>query len=177
MDELGRELLRLLAARFESARTTAEQAVAQLDDEQLHWRPDPEANSVAVLLHHLAGSMRSRWRDFLTSDGEKADRDRDREFETPPGTRAELLRRWDEAWALQRAELARVTPADLLATVHTRSQPQPAVDAILRQLAHVNQHVGQIVYLAKHLRGPAWRTLTIARGRSREYNEKLGHHI
>lgn len=176
MDEIGREFLRDSAARFEQWKAAAEKAVAPLEDDQLHWRPDPESNSIAVLLWHLGGNLRSRWRDFLVSDGEKPDRNRDSEFEVgPETTRAEILEWWNGAWEIQRASLARVQPGDLLRTVTTRSQPESVVEAIHRQLCHLATHVGQIVYVAKHLRGADWHTLSIERGKSREYNEQLGH--
>jgi len=177
MDALGEEFLRAAAARFEQWKTVAEKAIDQLDDEQLHWSPDPESNSAAILLQHIAGNLRSRWRDFLHSDGEKPDRDRDSEFVPHGLTRAQLLERWNAAWDIQRGELARLTPDDLLKTIHTRSRPELVVDAILRQLMHLANHVGQIVYTAKQARGPAWRTLSIERGKSREFNESLGHRV
>lgn len=178
MDEVGREFLRDAVARFEQWKTAAEKAVAQLDDEQLHWKPDPESNSIAVLLWHLGGNLRSRWRDFLASDGEKPDRDRDSEFEVGPERgRAEIMDWWTAGWEIQRASLARVRPEDLLRTVTTRSQPETVIEAIHRQLGHLASHVGQIVYVAKHLQGSDWRTLSIERGKSREYNEKLGHRV
>ncbi len=177
MDAIGQEFLRAAAARFEQWKATAEKAIEQLDDEQLHWAPDAESNSAAVLLQHLAGNLRSRWRDFLTSDGEKPDRNRDSEFVEQKLTREQLMDRWNAAWDIQRGELARLTPDDLLKTSYTRSRPEVVVDAILRQLAHLANHVGQIVYVAKQARGPAWRTLSIARGKSREFNESLGHRV
>ena len=178
MDEIGRELLRDAAARFEQWKATAEKAVAQLTDAELHWKPDAESNSVAILLWHLGGNLRSRWRDFLSTDGEKPDRNRDTEFEVGPDrTRTAIMAVWDEGWAVQRAAFAALTPADLLRTVTNRSQPETVVEAVHRQLCHLAGHVGQIVYVAKALRGPSWQTLSIARGQSREYNERLGHRV
>ncbi len=174
MDAIGQEFLNAANARLEQWKVTVEKAVAQLETGQLHWRPDPQSNSIAVLLRHLSGNMRSRWRDFLTTDGEKPDRDRDAEFEVGPSTsREELMRGWQEGWALLRAEMAKLTPDDLLKTTYVRGQPHTALDAILRQLAHIATHAGQIVYIAKHVQGPAWRTLSIERGKSREYNDSL----
>ena len=178
MDEIGRELLRDAGARFEQWKGAAEKAAARLTDDELHWKPEPESNSVAVLLWHIGGNLRSRWRDFLTSDGEKPDRDRDSEFEVGPDrTRAEIMAVWDDGWRIQRESLARVTPADLLRTVTTRSKPETVIEAIHRQLGHLASHVGQIVYIAKAIRGPEWETLSIARGKSREFNEQLGHRV
>ena len=177
MDPIGQEFLDAVEARFQQWKVTVEKAIAPLNKDQLHWRPDPESNSIAVLVRHLSGNMVSRWRDFLTTDGEKPDRDRDAEFEVGPDTpREELMRRWEEGWALLRAELARLTPDDLLKTTYVRSRPHSVLDAILRQLAHLATHAGLIVYVAKHVQGPAWRTLSIERGKSREFNESLGHH-
>ncbi len=178
MDEIGREFLRDVAARFEQWKATAEKAAAQLGDDQLHWKPEPGSNSVAVLLWHIGGNLRSRWRDFLSTDGEKPDRNRDTEFEVGPDrTRAEIMALWTEGWEIQRANLAAVTPADLLRTVTNRSQPETVIEAMHRQLCHLASHVGQIVYIAKAVRGPEWQTLSIPRGKSREYNEKLGHRV
>ncbi len=178
MDDVAREYLRDVTARFAQWKQSAEKAVARLDDEQLHWKPDPESNSVAILLWHIAGNLRSRWRDFGRSDGEKPDRDRDSEFEIGPATsRDEIMTWWDGAWELQQAELARVRPEDLLRTVTTRSKPESVIEAIDRQLCHLASHVGQVVYIAKHVSGERWQTLSIERGKSRGFNEKLGHRI
>ncbi len=177
MDAIGETFLRAAEARFEQWKTMAEKAVAQLDEQQLHWAPDPESNSAAVLLQHIAGNLRSRWREFLSSDGEKPDRDRDSEFLEHGLARAQLMERWQAAWDIQREEVARLTSEDLLRTTYTRSQPEVVIDAILRQLAHLANHVGQIVYEAKQARGQAWQTLSIARGTSREFNESLGHRV
>lgn len=178
MDEVSREFLRDAAGRFRQWKETAEKAVAQLDDEQLHWKPDPESNSVAILLWHIAGNLRSRWRDFLVADGEKPDRNRDTEFEIgAEKSRAEIMAWWDAAWDIQQAELAKLGPDDLLRTVHTRSRPEGVIEAIHRQMCHLANHVGQIVYIAKHVQGEHWKTLSIERGKSREFNEKLGHFV
>jgi len=175
MDEIGREFLRDAAVRFEQWKTTAEKAVAQLSDDDLHWKPEPDSNSIAVLLWHIAGNLRSRWRDFLVADGEKPDRDRDSEFEVGPDkSRAQIMAWWDDAWQIQRAALAALTPADLLRTVTTRGKPETVIEASHRQLCHLANHVGQIVYIAKAVRGPAWQTLSIARGQSREFNQGRG---
>ena len=176
--DIGRLFLEDAAARFRQWKEYAEKAVAQLEDQDLYWTPDPESNSVAVLIWHIAGNLRSRWRDFLTSDGEKPDRDRDSEFEVgSEKSRAQIMAFWDDAWRIQQEEYARVSPADLPRTVTVRSRPETVLSSIDRQLCHLANHVGQIMYVAKAVRGPAWRTLSIARGQSRQFNESLGHRV
>jgi len=152
----------------------AEQALAQTDDEAFFTPLDAESNSVAILVKHLAGNMRSRWRDFLDSDGEKPDRDRDREFEiAPEDTRDVLRERWESGWRLLFETLASLDAGDLVRTVRVRGESMLVERAILRQLDHYAYHVGQIVLLAKHSRGSAWRTLTIPRGGSEAFNARM----
>lgn len=150
-----------------------ESAMAQLKDREFFFTLDPEANSVAVLVKHLAGNMRSRFTDFLTSDGEKPDRFRDREFEvTSATTRAEVMQWWEEGWACVFGAIDPLTPADVTRTVTIRGEPHTVLQAINRQIAHYAQHIGQIVMLAKHLRSSEWKTLSIPRGKSEEFNKK-----
>ena len=147
-----------------------ESAMAQLSDEDLFVTLDPESNSVAILVKHLAGNMRSRFTDFLTTDGEKPDRFRDREFEmTAATTRAEVMRWWDEGWACVLGAIDPLKPEDVMRTVPIRGEPHTVLQAINRQIAHYAQHIGQIVFLAKHLRSSEWKTLTIPRGKSEEF--------
>jgi hypothetical protein len=147
-----------------------EAAMSQLRDEDFFVTIDPGANSVAVLVKHLAGNMRSRFTDFLTSDGEKPDRFRDHEFElTAATTRADVMQWWDEGWACVFAAIGPLQPEDVMRTVTIRNEPHTALQAINRQIAHYAQHIGQIVFLAKHLRSGEWKTLSIPRGKSEEY--------
>jgi len=147
-----------------------EAAMAQLRDEDLFVTLDPESNSVAVLVKHLAGNMRSRFTGFLTSDGEKPDRFRDREFEvTAATTRAEVMQWWEEGWACVFSALEALKPEDVLRTVTIRNEPHTVLQAINRQIAHYAAHIGQIVFLAKHVRSTEWKTLTIPRGKSEEF--------
>jgi hypothetical protein len=149
-----------------------EGAMAQLRDEDLFDTLDPEANSVAILVKHLAGNMRSRFTDFLSSDGEKLDRFRDQEFElTPTTTRADVMKWWDEGWACVFAAIDALKPDDVMRTVTIRGEPHTVLQAINRQIAHYAQHIGQIVFLAKHLRSSEWKTLSIPRGKSEEYKK------
>jgi Protein of unknown function (DUF1572) len=147
-----------------------EGAMAQLRDEEFFVTLDPESNSVAILVKHLAGNMRSRFTDFLGSDGEKPDRFRDREFEvTGATTRAEVMQWWEEGWACVLGAIDELKPEDVLRTVTIRAEPHTVLQAINRQIAHYAAHVGQIVFLAKHLRSRGWKTLTIPRGKSEEF--------
>lgn len=160
---------------FRRYKGLAERAMAQIDDEVFFAVLDPEANSIAVLVKHMAGNMRSRWRDFLTSDGEKADRDRDREFIiTPADTRAALMLRWEEGWQLLFAALEPRVGTDLLRTVFIRGEPHTILEATNRQVAHYAYHVGQIVFLAKHARSQDWQSLSIPRGQSAQFNAAMG---
>jgi len=148
----------------------ADAAIAQLKDEELFVRLDPESNSVAILIKHVAGNMRSRFTDFLATDGEKPDRFRDREFELNTATsRAEVLRWWEEGWAQVFRALDALKPEDVMHTVTIRGEPHTVIQAINRQIAHYGGHIGQIIFLAKHLRSDEWKTLSIPRGKSEDY--------
>ncbi len=154
---------------FRKTKQLADRAIAQLSDDQLHARLDAEANSVAMLMAHMAGNMRSRWTDFLTTDGEKPWRTRDAEFEPPPLPRADLVAAWDAGWQVLFDTLASLTDDDLARPVTIRGEAQSALAAILRQVSHYGGHAHQIVLLAKHLTGPAWTVLSIPRGQSAAY--------
>ncbi len=147
-----------------------EGAMAQLRDEDFFATLDPESNSVAVLVKHLAGNMRSRFTDFLTTDGEKPDRFRDREFELSSTTgRSEVMKWWEDGWTSVFAALEALNAEDVMRTVMIRGEPHTVLQAINRQIAHYAQHIGQIVFLAKHLRSSEWQTLSIPRGKSEEF--------
>ena len=149
-----------------------EGAMSQLKDEDFFVTLDPESNSVAIIVKHLAGNMRSRFTDFLTTDGEKPDRFRDQEFElTPATTRADVMKWWDEGWACVFAAIDPLKPEDVMRIVPIRGEPHTVLQAVNRQIAHYAQHIGQIVFLAKHLRSSEWKTLSIARGRSEEFKK------
>lgn len=144
----------------------ADKAMAQVGDAQFFSVLDPDANSIALIVKHVAGNMRSRWTDFLTSDGEKPDRHRDTEFEHEAGdTRAAVMARWDTGWELLLTTLSALKPSDLGKTVTIRGEPHTVVQAINRQVSHYSAHVGQIVLLAKHYAGPRWQTLSIPKRR------------
>lgn len=144
----------------------AEGAIAQLSGEELFRAPDGESNSIAVIMRHINGNQRSRFRDFLTTDGEKPDRNRDSEFESPAASRSELMDVWERSWQLVFDTLTTVTPDDLMKIVTVRGQPLTVMQAIQRQVMHYAYHVGQIIFLAKHWKGSNWQTLSIAKGKS-----------
>ena len=158
---------------FRYYKKLADGAMAQITDEQLCESLDSEMNSVAVIVKHMAGNMRSRWTDFLTTDGEKPDRHRDFEFEEPPATRAALLAAWEAGWACLFGALQSLTDADLTRTITIRGEAHSVMQAINRQLAHYPHHVGQIVLLAKHFAGERWQTLSVPRRGSAEFNRKV----
>jgi len=154
---------------FNFYKRLGERAIEQIPDAALFATLDAESNSIAIVVKHLAGNMRSRWTDFLTSDGEKPDRNRDSEFEAPPKTRQELLEMWEAGWRYLFSALAPLSDADLGRTVMIRTEPHSVMQAINRQLAHYAYHVGQIVYFAKHFAGTNWRSLTVPRGQSAQF--------
>jgi hypothetical protein len=151
----------------------AERAMAQLTDEQLVVVLDEESNSIAVIVKHMAGNMRSRFTDFLTSDGEKPDRRRDLEFTDPAETREALMAAWDTGWAGVFGALEPLDDLDLVKTVTIRSEAHSVMQAINRQVAHYAYHCGQIVFLAKHLNHDGWKSLTVPRGKSEEFNQRV----
>jgi uncharacterized protein DUF1572 len=158
---------------FQYYKKLAERAMAQCPDAALFTELDAESNSIAIVVKHIAGNMRSRWTDFLTSDGEKPDRNRDTEFEAPPKTRAELMEMWESGWKLLFGALEPLSDADLTKTITIRTEPHSVMQAINRQVAHYSYHVGQIVYLARHFAGDKWQSLTIPKKKSAEFNRQV----
>ncbi len=147
--------------------------MAQVTDEQLTRSLDPESNSIAMIVKHLAGNMRSRWTNFLTTDGEKPDRNRDSEFETPPATREELMATWEAGWKVVFAAIEDLKDSDLTRTVYIRKEPHSVMQAINRQVGHYAMHIGQIVMLAKHLQADSWKPLTVPRNKSAQFNQRV----
>ena len=161
---------------FRYYKKLGERAMAQCPDEALSATLDAESNSIAILVKHMAGNMRSRWTDFLTSDGEKPDRNRDTEFEDAPKTRAELMALWERGWKYVFDALTPLTEADLVRKVTIRTEPHSVMQAINRQIAHYAHHVGQILYVAKHLtvaKTGKWESLSVPRGKSGEFTAKV----
>jgi hypothetical protein len=151
-----------------------EGAIAQVSDEEFFRALDAEANSIAVIMKHLGGNLRSRFSDFLNTDGEKADRRRDEEFVMDRhSSREQVMEGWEKGWAVLSEALASLTPEDIQKKVSIRAQPHTVLQALNRQVAHYAYHAGQIVFLAKHFRGTEWKSLSIARGRSDEFNAEM----
>ena len=149
--------------RLATDRAQAERALAQVKDQELAWQPTPGSNSLAMIVQHVGGNLVSRWTDFLSTDGEKPDRDRDSEFEAHRQTRQELLARWQEGFSCWEGTLANLTEADLAKTVFIRAQPHTVIEAIERSISHTSHHIGQIVYLAKCIRDTEWQHISLPR--------------
>jgi len=159
-----------IAKTFRNYKKLGDAALARVPDDQLHTELDPQSNSLAVIVKHVAGNLRSRFQDFLTADGEKPDRDRDTEFEMPDKvSREEVLRWWERGWATALGSIDALTPDDMERTVTIRGEGFLVTEALNRSATHTAYHVGQIVYLARHLAGPAWKSLTIPKGQSAAY--------
>lgn len=170
---MSNPILETAIDELQKIKKLSDKSIAQLDDDQLWAKLDPDANSVAVLMRHMAGNMRSRWTDFRTTDGEKPDRNRDREFEEPRMTRAELLAEWEDGWRRVFDALSPLTDDNLQETVSIRMEPHSIYKAISRQVAHYAGHAYQILLLAKHWKGADWQTLSIPRGQSEEFNRRM----
>jgi hypothetical protein len=171
--KLTTSLLEDTTALFRYYKGLAERAMAQVGDEQLFRAPDEESNSIAVNVKHMAGNLRSRWTDFLATDGEKPDRNRDAEFVASPATREDLLENWEAAWSVLFGTLSTLTDADLARSVTIRGEPHSVLQAVNRALSHAAYHVGHIVCLSKQFAHAGWQPLTIPRNRSAEYNRAV----
>lgn len=159
--------------RFKFYKDLADKTFAQLEDKDFHFQPDSESNSLAIIIQHMSGNMLSRWTNFLTEDGEKSWRSRDKEFETQSIPVHELLEQWEKGWNCMLDVLAQLTGPDLLKTVFIRTEPLVVADAINRQLAHYPYHVGQIVYIGKLIKGNSWQDLSIKKGKSDDFNVQM----
>lgn len=168
--DIGAAYLEDALRNFRSYKKLAEEAFAQIGDEDIFRLIDPEANSIAMLVKHMAGNMRSRWTDFLTSDGEKPDRHRDREFDIASGTtRTQVMQWWEQGWKYVFDAIEPLKPEDLGRSVYIAGREHSVLQAISRQLLHYAGHVNQIVLLAKHFRGSEWKSLSIPKGKSEEF--------
>jgi uncharacterized damage-inducible protein DinB len=172
--DLGSQFLDEILRGMRGHKRLADDAIAQLTDAEFFAQPDPESNSVAVIVKHMAGNLRSRFTDFLTTDGEKPDRRRDSEFlMTPEATRSELLRCWQQNWQLLFDTLQSLCPDDLQRTVTIRGQPHTVLQALHRAAGHCAYHAGQITFLAKHWKGAAWQSLSVPKGQSEQFNARM----
>lgn len=167
----------LCIKRFEYYKMLGDQSFAQLSEEEIFWQFNEESNSIAAIVKHMAGNMLSRWTNFLTEDGEKVWRNRDAEFINTFKKKREVLAYWEKGWACLFEALAQITEENLYATIYIRSEAHSVIDAVFRQLAHYPYHIGQIVYIAKMLKNENWKTLSIARNKSGEFNAGMEHHF
>ncbi|MCI0603927.1 DUF1572 domain-containing protein [bacterium] len=173
--DLNTSYIQDVVARMQELKKLAEGAIAQIEKDQLFQTWDEETNSIAITMKHVAGNMRSRWKDFLTTDGEKPDRNRDSEFVVEAADDVEtLMKRWQEGWSYLFETLGSLTGEDLERTVYIRKQPHTVYQAINRQLIHYGCHVGQIVFMAKHLAAGHWKSLSVPRGGSQALNRAKG---
>ncbi|HXM33715.1 MAG TPA: DUF1572 domain-containing protein [Pyrinomonadaceae bacterium] len=173
-ESLAQHYLADALSTFRAYRKLAEKALAQLSDEEYFATLDEESNSIAVIMKHIGGNMLSRWTDFLTSDGEKPDRQRDLEFVIDPQTtKADVLAYWERGWGCLFSALESLRPEDFEKKVTIRGQEHTIVQAINRQMTHYASHIGQIVFLAKHFRSAEWKSLSVPRNRSAEFNAYL----
>jgi Protein of unknown function (DUF1572) len=174
MSSIGKEYLDTAVRRMKYYKELGDKTFAQLNDEEFHFRPNDESNSIAVIIRHMAGNMLSRWTKFLTEDGEKQWRERDDEFEMHSHSKKELLETWENGWGCFLGVLESLNEDHLLQTIHIRKEPLTVVDAINRQLAHYPYHIGQIIYIGKILKDKNWKNLSIPKGDSQKYNTSGG---
>ncbi|MCE3075578.1 DUF1572 domain-containing protein [Chryseobacterium gwangjuense] len=163
----------LFIKRFEYYKMLGDKSFEQLSDEQFFWQFNEESNSIAVIVKHIAGNMLSRWTNFLTEDGEKAWRNRDEEFINTFKTKEEVLAYWEKGWECLFNALSQINDENLYATIYIRSEAHSVIDAVFRQLAHYPYHIGQVVYIAKMVKNDHWKTLSIARNKSQEFNTEM----
>src|SRR3954452_18161303 len=165
--------LKEIIKRFQSYKDLGDKTFGQLDDKDFFYQPSVESNSIAIIVHHMYGNMLSRFTNFLTEDGEKPWRQRDEEFEPANMSKQDLISSWNKGWERLFETLDSLKPEDLIKTTPIRNEPMPAYDALLRALAHLAYHVGQIVYLGKAIKDTEWKTLTIPKKQSGQFNDKM----
>jgi len=173
MMKIGNVYLRVVIERFKSVKTLGDKTIEQLSEKDIHWTYNQESNSIAVIVKHLSGNMISRWTDFLTSDGEKENRNRDEEFIDDISSKSELISVWEKGWDVLIDTLTGLKEDDLLKTIKIRGEKHLVLEAIERQMAHYSYHVGQIVYIGKQLKNNEWKTLSIPRGKSEDYRKEM----
>ncbi|MEP6684353.1 MAG: DUF1572 family protein [Parafilimonas sp.] len=161
--------------KFKAQKTLGEKTFAQLNDKDFVFKPSEESNSIALIIQHMRGNMLSRWTNFLTKDGEKPWRERDKEFEDILSAKQDILNAWNSGWSCVLDVLDNLKTEDLLKTITIRNEPLLVVDAIVRQIDHYGYHVGQIVYIAKIIKGADWQTLSIAKNISNDFNKSINH--
>ena len=170
---IGTEYLRVVRERFIELKGQGEKTFAQLNEEDFYWTINDDSNSIAILIQHVSGNMVSRWTDFLTTDGEKPDRNRDEEFETKRMSKAQLMDCWEHGWRVFLDTLESLNEQDLEKTVHIRGEAHSVIDAIERQMAHYAAHIGQIMFIGKQIKGEQWENLSIPKGESDAYLARM----
>lgn len=173
MMKIGNVYLRVVIELFKSVKTLGDKTIEQLSEQDIHWTYNQESNSIAVIVKHLSGNMISRWTDFLTSDGEKENRNLDEEFIDDISSKSELISVWEKGWDVLIDTLTGLKEDDLLKTIKIRGEKHLVLEAIERQMAHYAYHVGQIVYIGKQLKNNEWKTLSIPRGKSEDYRKEM----
>ena len=161
--------------KFRFQKQLGDKTFAQLDEKELFFKPSKESNSIAVIVQHMSGNMLSRWTNFLTEDGEKSWRDRDKEFEDVLTTKEDVLNAWNKGWQCLFNTLESLQPGDMSKAITIRSESMPVVDAIVRQLDHYGYHVGQIVYIGRLIKDTDWQSLSIPKGKSTDFNAAMKH--
>jgi hypothetical protein len=169
----GTDLLPSSIRIFKQYKELADKAIAQIEETAIHWKPEPESNSIYLIIKHMSGNMQSRWTDFLTTDGEKEWRNRDGEFEDDSISKSEAILLWEKGWACLFNALEPLSAEDLVRVVRIRGEEHSVMEAVNRQIAHYAYHVGQIVYIAKAIRSHNWQTLSIAKGKSGAFNDSM----
>ncbi|WP_449540292.1 DUF1572 domain-containing protein [Ferdinandcohnia sp. Marseille-Q9671] len=170
---IGNEYLKVVQERFRSVKELGDKTIQQLSDEDIHWAFNTSSNSIAIIVKHVSGNMISRWTDFLTTDGEKKDRNRDQEFENTISSKEEMISIWERGWETLFHAINHLKEEDLGKTITIRGESHSVIDAIERQIAHYAYHVGQIVYVGKQRKDLEWESLSIPIGKSDEYVRKM----
>ncbi len=175
--KVGNEYLKVVQKRFRSIKELGDKTIRQLSEEDIHWTLNETSNSIAVIVKHLSGNMVSRWTDFLISDGEKPNRNRDQEFINDISSKQEMISIWEKGWSVLFEAIDALAERDLLKTVYIRGERHTVIEAIERQMAHYAYHIGQIVYVGKQIKNKRWNSLSIPKGKSEEYlQERLKTH-
>ncbi|PAQ15747.1 hypothetical protein CD798_05275 [Bacillaceae bacterium SAOS 7] len=170
---VGQEYLRVVQERFKSVKDLGDKTISQLTEDDIHWAFNTESNSVAVIVKHLSGNMVSRWSNFLSSDGEKPDRNREQEFKDDISSKQELITVWEKGWTILFETISDLGEEDLLKNIFIRGQSHTVLEAIERQMAHYSYHIGQVVYIGKQLKDESWESLSIPKGKSEEYLRQM----
>ena len=173
MKSLGETILASAISRVSHYKSLGDKSLAQLVEADFYFKPNETSNSIAVIMQHMAGNMLSRWTNFLTEDGEKEWRNRDQEFDEGKIPLPELLALWEKGWDCFLSALHQLSEADLLKTIHIRTEPLTVIDAINRQLSHYPYHLGQIVYIARLIKNKQWESLSIPPGQSAQFNQEM----